>query len=140
MAQIFLIEPMLGAGNNIVLYVFPEVGEVSAVTGHPDHERGVILGMFLGIDQDRFVDAVELNVGDAQIIQSRADQVGKLFQPFSLEMQIAELVIQEITLFRFRAQFPAGFHDTSSLVSLRLSLREPLGLVGDQFGLGNPHV
>jgi len=65
--------------------------------------------VFLGIDQDRFVDAVELDVGDAQIIQGGADQIGKLFQSFSLKMQIAELVVQEIALFRFRAEFPAGF-------------------------------
>ena len=34
---IFLIEPMLGAGNNIVLYVFPEVREVSTIPGHTHH-------------------------------------------------------------------------------------------------------
>ena len=82
---------MLGAGNNIVLYVFPNVRKVSTVAGHPDHQRGVILGMFLGIDQDGFVDAVELNVGDAQIIQGGADQVGELFQPFSLNCKSLNL-------------------------------------------------
>ena len=30
---------MLGAGNNIVLYVFPNVRKVSTVAGHPDHQR-----------------------------------------------------------------------------------------------------
>ena len=106
---------MLGARNNIVLYVFPNVREVSTVPGHADHQRRVILGMFLGIDQDGFVDAVELNVGNAQIIQGRADQVGELFQPFSLEMQIAELVMQEVTLVSCWLEFPAGFRDLPSL-------------------------
>ncbi len=131
---------MLGAGNNIVLYVFPDVREVSAVTGHADHQRGVVLGVFLGVDQDRLVDTVELNVGDAQIVQGGADQVGELFQPFPLEMQVAELVVQEVTLFGCRVEFPAGFHLTPFFVSTRSSRRDAFGLARNQFGPGNPHV
>lgn len=82
---------MLGAGNNIVLYVFPNVREVSTITGHAYHQRGVILGVFLGIDQDGFVDAVELNVGDAQIIQGCADQGGELFSPALLKCKSLNL-------------------------------------------------
>src|SRR4030043_1170889 len=67
-----LVEPVLGAGNNIVLDVFPKIREVSAITGHADHQRGVIFRMFLSIDQDRFIDAIELNMGNTQVIQGGA--------------------------------------------------------------------
>ncbi len=105
---------MFGAGNNVVLDVFPEIREVSTIAGHADHEGGIIFGMFLRIDQDRFIKAIELNMGNAQIIQGRADQIGEFLQSGSFEMQFAELVIQKVALFRRRPEFPAGFHEPTS--------------------------
>jgi hypothetical protein len=84
---------MLGSTDNIVLNILVQIRKINAVAGDPHHQSGVFFGMPLGINQNGLVDAIELDVSDSKIIQSRSEQIRKFPQTFFFEIQLTVPVI-----------------------------------------------
>ena len=71
----FFLKLVFGSADDVVLNPFAQIRKIDAVAGHPDHERRVFFRALLGIDQGFFGLRVELNMLDAEVVQSSADEV-----------------------------------------------------------------
>ena len=81
---------VLGPGDDLVLDLPGQVGEISGVSGNPDCKPAMFLRVLLRIEKCLFIDNVDLQVHAAQIevrSDQRAEYVSSLFPPQVVGME-----------------------------------------------------